>query len=352
MILKFLKIELVLITLFSLISCDKKLETLKESDTNSYVFTSEIELTDLEKLNEIEDFYNSVKGKTFIGVDFISIYYKTFLQAKVTKGAILISTGRTESAIKYKELIFDLYSNGYSIYIHDHRGQGLSGRMTSDYELGFVEDFQDYITDMKTFYETIIKPNNHKKVYLMAHSMGGAIGFTYLQQFPNDFKAAAFSSPMFGLNFGLCALGGVLENDEPSYAPTQTNFLESSVNFENNILTNSEVRYNLFTEAYMKEPLVRLGGISVHWLNESCNQFKIMFDGISKVKTPSLVFSAVEEEIVDPAAHFMFVEESIPKNKLIKGYSVKNAKHELFIEKDAVRNNVLSTILNFFEAEN
>jgi alpha-beta hydrolase superfamily lysophospholipase len=31
--------------------------------------------------------------------------------------------------------------------------------------------------------------------------MGGAIGMTYLEQNPNDFNAAAFSSPMLGLTY-------------------------------------------------------------------------------------------------------------------------------------------------------
>ena len=351
MVVKLFKIEVVLICLLLISSCNKQLEPLLEPHQNSYVFTSETELLNPETLNRIETFYNTVEGDTFFGVDSIPIFYKTFLQLKSSKGAILISTGRTESAIKYKELIFDLYANGYSIYIHDHRGQGLSGRMASDTELGFVEDFQDYITDMKTFYVTKVQPNQHKQVYLLAHSMGGAIGFSYLEQFPTHFNAAAFSSPMFGLGFIECSVGKAFDKDVPKYAPTQKNYLESRETFQNNTLTNCEIRYDLFTKAYMEEPLVRLGGVSLHWLFESCNQFHNMFSEISKIETPSLVFSAEEEEIVDRKAHYKFVEEAILKNKNVKGYSVKNAKHELFIEKDEVRKKVLSTILAFFETE-
>jgi lysophospholipase len=44
----------------------------------------------------------------------------------------------------------------------------------------------------------MLKKSNHEKKYLLTHSMGGAIGMTYLEQNPNDFNAAAFSSPMLG----------------------------------------------------------------------------------------------------------------------------------------------------------
>lgn len=348
---KLVSIKSILIYML-IVSCNNKFKTINNPEKTPYVFTSEIELLNPQKLKQIDDFYNTESGETFTGVDSISIYYKSFLQKKDTKGAILISSGRTESAIKYKELIYDLYLNGYTIYIHDHRGQGLSGRMTNEYELGFVEHFQDYVTDMNTFYKTVIKPNNHKQVYLLAHSMGGAIGFTYLQQFPSDFTAAAFSSPMFGLNFIQCSLGKVFDTNKYTYAPTQKNFLESQQTFAENTLTNSKIRYELFKNSYLNEPKIRLGGISLHWLNESCNQFKIMFDNISKIKTSCIVFSAEEEEIVSPKSHFKFVEEAKLKNTQIEGYAVKNAKHELFIEKDKVRTDVLITILNFFDSKN
>ena len=44
------------------------------------------------------------------------------------KGAIVLVSGRTESMLKYKEVAYDLFRNGWSVYIHDHRGQGLSDR--------------------------------------------------------------------------------------------------------------------------------------------------------------------------------------------------------------------------------
>ncbi len=74
----------------------------------------------------------------------------------------MISSGRTEAAIKYKELILDLYKNGYSVYIHDHRGQGQSGRMTEDPQMGYIENFQYYIDDMKYFHDAYVKPKDHE----------------------------------------------------------------------------------------------------------------------------------------------------------------------------------------------
>ncbi len=56
----------------------------------------------------------------------VKIKYRIFERAD-EKAAIVISSGRTECMFKYEETIYDLYEEGYSVYIHDHRGQGFSG---------------------------------------------------------------------------------------------------------------------------------------------------------------------------------------------------------------------------------
>ncbi|MCK5637964.1 MAG: alpha/beta fold hydrolase, partial [Flavobacteriaceae bacterium] len=171
-----------------LISCKANFEPLQK-ENNKYSVSTIEQLQDENYKQKIESFYKSGKEGSFTGKAGISIYYKIFKQTGIEKAAILISSGRTEAAIKYKELIFDLYNNGYSIYIHDHRGQGLSGRMTEDPEMGFIDDFQFYIDDMKYFYDNYLVKNKTKKIFLLTHSMGGAIGMTYLEQYPNDINA-------------------------------------------------------------------------------------------------------------------------------------------------------------------
>ena len=44
----------------------------------------------------------------------------------------MVVNGRTEYAEKYAELFYDLKDLGFSLYIYDHRGQGLSSRLLAD----------------------------------------------------------------------------------------------------------------------------------------------------------------------------------------------------------------------------
>jgi lysophospholipase len=317
---------------------------------------SEYNLTTSEELSKdivpakIDSFYHSGAEGYISGEGNIEIFYKYFLQDDINneKGAILISDGRTEAVVKYKEVIYDLFNNGYSVYIHDHRGQGFSGRMIDEHDMGFVDKFQYYVNDMKMFYLTTLEPNNHEKKYLLTHSMGGAIGMMYLEQHPIDFDAAAFSSPMLGLSFPTCLVVDVLGGDEPEFAPGGKNYKDGIELFSENTLTNCNVRYERMLNVFEKYPKAQLGGASYKWVNESCEAFKYIYDNCKKIKTPLIVFSGEEEEIVSRSAHLEFIKILDENGKNAKGYLVKKAKHELFIEKDDVRNAVLSKVFDFY----
>jgi lysophospholipase len=338
----------ILMSLLLLIIVSCKSESKAPVDVNNnYKLTIESNLLDRAYIKAIESFYDSGTEAYLNGIDSVPIYYKVFEQ-KEPKRAVMIFSGRTEAAIKYKELIYDLYNNSYSVYIHDHRGQGLSGRMTEDPEMGFVKDFQHYIDDAKVFYDSVIKPQEYQKTFMLAHSMGGAIGMTYLEQFPQDFDAAAFSSPMLGLKPPLCTIVNVFDREYPRYAIGQHKYNDDAVTFKDNALTGSRIRYDRMQAAYTLVPEARLGGVTYTWVHESCEQFDFLFENIDHIETPFILFSAEDESIVSTSAHWNFIEKARNMGKNCQLYNISNARHELFIEKDKQRLETLNTTLDFF----
>jgi lysophospholipase len=324
-------------------------ENMPPAENRPYRLTTVSQLQDEGYSEEIESFYDKGEEGTFTGAAGVAIYYKIFRQQEAGP-AIMISTGRTEAAIKYTELIFDLYNNGYSVYIHDHRGQGLSERMADDPEMGHIDTFQFYVDDMKSFYMDYVRPAGHNGIYLMAHSMGGAIGMTYLEQHPLDFKAAVFSSPMLGLSPPICAAASLLNSRELKYAPGKSGYAPGKEKiFEGNTLTGSEVRFKRAFAAFARVPEARLGGPSIQWVHRSCRQFRFLFDQIDRIETPFILFSAEHEQIVDPRSHYKFMESAQELGKECELHPVEDAQHELFIEKDPQRTEVLNASLHFFE---
>lgn len=298
----------------------------------------------------LEQFFASGREGSFPGRDEVPIHYRIFLQEGREKGAILISSGRTESLLRYKEVIYDLYRQGYSVYIHDHRGQGLSGRMASDPEMGHVADFQYYVDDMKHFYEHYLLEDGHANIFLLAHSMGGAVGMAYLEQHPGDFDAASFSSPMLGLEAYICPLSAILPKKPPRYGPGQGGYSEDSTSFAGNAVTSSEIRFMRNLAVLEAHPEARLGGPTTAWIQACCKGMKSIRRNADALETPFLLFSAEDESVVNPRAHrrFMALITRLEKDAIF--YQVKDARHELMMEADPARSAFLSTSLVFFES--
>jgi len=313
-----------------------------------YYATSSQQLQEESYIQQIEAFYDQGTEGSFVGEDDVIIYFKIFMQQEPGRAAIMISSGRSEAAIKYKELIFDLHQNGYNVYIHDHRGQGQSGRLVEDPEMGFIDSFQFYINDMKSFHDRYVRPNRHEKVFLMAHSMGGAIGMTYLEQHPEDFTAAAFSAPMLGLKWYVCPLARLLRNRTSDYGPGQSGYNREEEVFEGNIVTGSEIRFQRAVSAFDQVPEARLGGASVQWARSSCDQFDFIFEHASNIRTPFILFSAGNEQLVNPRSHQKFIQLARSRGGACEAFLVEDGRHELLMEKDPQRTGVLSASLDFF----
>ncbi|MGL1956475.1 MAG: alpha/beta fold hydrolase [Colwellia sp.] len=312
--------------------------------------------------HEIADFWQQGQFSHFNGVNNVRINYAIFKQIN-NKKCIVISSGRTESYLKYQELNYDLFKQGYTVFLIDHRGQGLSQRLLTNSHKGYVENFQYYVDDLAHFIETIVRKNCLEKPYLLAHSMGGTIAARYLQQFPNPIKAAVLSSPMMGFNSGgiPAAIGSTLINithqlnlwfdETPWYFFGHQNY--TPIAFTDNKLMHSNIRYQLFTQLYQKMPELQLGGVTINWLVESLRALKQLFSDIDKIKTPTLVIQAGADIIVSNQAQIDFCQqlhqvmpESCPSGSPVV---ITDAHHELFFEIDKYRNKTLTTALNWFE---
>jgi lysophospholipase len=319
--------------------------------TNKYNLITQKQIATTEYITLIDNFFKFGTDGFFKGEKGISIYYNYFLQEirENEKGAIVISNGRRENTLKYKELIYDLFQNGYSVYMLDHRGQGFSERINiADKQMGHIDDFEYYVSDLKKYYDGFAKSNGHKKIFLLSHSMGATIGTRYIEIYPNDFDSAAFSSPMFGLRFPACMLIGLLTGDDPKYLFGEKNFDNEERSFSTNNLTHSKVRYQAMMNMYENNPSAKIGGPSYQWVYQSCKTFKKIFKELQKIEIPILLIQAEIDKVVAAKAQEKFVFELKKLGKDAEGFTINGAYHEIFIENDEFRLPVITTILDFF----
>lgn len=304
------------------------------------------------------------KFENFAGKDDITIEYAAFV-LDTKRPAIVISPGRSEGYLKYQELTYDLVNQGFNVFIIDHRGQGISERMLVNRYKGYVKKFDDYAEDLNNFVEQIVKQKyQQQQLFLLAHSMGGAIASRYMQLYPqSNIKASVLGSPMISINSGgtpkalatfIITIGANFNgifSDTPWYFLGQDKY--QSYPFEDNGLSQSKVRYQIFTDLYESTPEIQLGGVTFHWLNEAKFAETNIFKDIKKIKVPTIVLQAGADTVVDNQAQDKFCrllftanKQSCPNGKAI---NVAEARHELFFELDQYRNQALTETLSWFK---
>jgi lysophospholipase len=284
----------------------------------------------------------------FAGRDGVPIEY-VVLEHSDEVGALVISSGRTESYLKYAELAYELRDVGVSIYIMDHRGQGFSGRMLGDPQKGYVYDFSDYVADFGTFMDSVVKATPHAKVFGLAHSMGGAIMATYLEQQPGTFDAVVMSSPMMELNAGWLSETAAWAAAEAAtavglgevYAIGKGPYKAAAAND----VSHSATRYAIANDFVAAHPEITLGGPTYRWVEQAVEgERAARGDDAASIDAPILLLQAGADQIVLPGGQETFCSNA-PNCTL---QTIDGAGHELIQERDDLRNQALDAMSAFF----
>lgn len=319
---------------------------------------------------KIREFWDTQgRRQDFKGVDGFNIATMSFRRAGSAKG-IVIANGMTDTFLYYKEVVYDFWRAGYSVYVLDHRGQGLSQRLlgsVSEYskkrrdrdqqyynEMVYVREFEDYIKDLNTFINAIVKPDGNENLFLVGHSMGGAIASRYLEKHPDDFDAAVMTAPMHEPNLNpvpryLC-WSFRLFGSATEYVWGRGPYVEPKQFNPNFALTSSKVRDELLVRNEVRmTPSARMGGPSFKWVYEACKASNQSRYNASKIKVPVLIFQATIDEVVNARGQNEFCRKM---NSSISGSCrierVDGARHNLMREIDTFRTPVLTKTLTFF----
>ena len=308
----------------------------------------------------------------------IRVNYAVF-RAREERAALVLVTGRTESYRKYAEFAYDLMQLngdlGYSLYIIDHRGQGYSERMLKrnpelDHERGYVHNFEDYVEDLRTFVDDIVRPSEHERVFGLAHSLGGGVMTRYLQAYHGDeaFDAVILTSPMHGIAAidredtggprgwameyaSLQALRAMVAARQGwRYVPGGGGF-DSDWGFfsgeEGNSVTHSLPRHRFTNGLYLSEPKIWLGSSTARWVveaHDACEAMKV--DPANELlETPVLLLQAGEEMIVsNPDQSTVCDAMANCRLEVVPG-----SRHEPIFEVDRIRDDYLNRMVSFYE---
>ena len=228
--------------------------------------------------------------------------------AEAAKGTVLIFSGRTEFIEKYGPAAVDYAARGYATATLDWRGQGLSDRLLDDPKLGHVKDYLDYQLDVAAFMKTVEAEGLPKPYFLMAHSMGGAIGLRSLID-GLDVAAVAFSAPMWSLilppliNIGtvrflgaLCQAIHMCNHALPGRERDNYVLIEK---FEDNALTTDPEMWDFMVEVANACPELTVAAPTINWAKTAIFELeRLKVADLPDVST--YVALGDDETVVDP----------------------------------------------------
>ena len=118
------------------------------------------------------------------------------------RGRMLVLGGRGDMIEKYLEVIHHWAERGWAVTSFDWRGQGGSGRLTSDPLCGHIDDFGQWIADLQVF-AADWRAEGEGPAVIVAHSMGGHLLLRAMAEGMPAPDAAATVAPMMGVHAGL-----------------------------------------------------------------------------------------------------------------------------------------------------
>jgi lysophospholipase len=276
----------------------------------------------------------------YTGADGAKLRAGLFPAEGAARGSVVLSPGRSEPIEKYFEVIGELTRRGFTVLVHDWRGQGLSARWLKDPMPGHAKGWRTFLTDygrMIAAFETRLP----KPWIGVGHSMGGGLTALALAEGETRFVAAVLSAPMLGLNLGkvepraasaLARFMSLIGRGGEYATPAIDPFAET---FDGNILTHDERRYELFKAQLRAKPEMRISAPTFGWVLFALALFERVRRSkwIDNLAIPLTIVLAEHEKLCSNAAA-KAVARRAPQGKWVE---VEGALHEILMETDPRR---------------
>ncbi|EWH11767.1 lysophospholipase L2 [Catenovulum agarivorans DS-2] len=279
----------------------------------------------------------------------------TFRHPQAKRNIILLP-GRVETYPKYQEVIFDLFNTQANVFVIDHRGQGHSQRMLKSTQKGHVAHFNHYAEDLEQALAYTRFIDNDLPTSVVAHSMGGAIALNWLHLYQPNIDKLVLCAPMLGINAGLlpqktafyiaCFVDRInrIFKSEPGYFFGQQPY--NRPDFSDNVLTGSKVRFDFGQDIQAQ---CKLGGVTTTWLKEALRLINRLPSQSRFLNCDVLLLQAEKDVVVSLPAQDKWHEYASEFDKNVIKRLVKNARHEILMESDDIRAEVITQIRHFLQ---
>jgi alpha-beta hydrolase superfamily lysophospholipase len=272
---------------------------------------------------------------TLKGSDGLELFYQSWLPETTPRAVIAFfhGLGGHSGQSTYTYLINYLLPKGYAIYGLDLRGHGRSkGRR------GSINTWDDYLSDVAVFLQTIKSMESSSSVFILGQSLGGVIVLTYAMRHPEGIRGVISSAPALS---------------HPNISPVLVTVLKLLAPVWPHLSLNAKLDLSGISrdpkevEKMLEDQLVD-PKISPRLTIESLSAINWILEHTIQLKVPLLLLHGDSDPITPPDGTKSFFEKVTYEDKTLKLY--KGGYHQPFV--DINRDEVLNDVAIWLEQHN
>jgi acylglycerol lipase len=264
---------------------------------------------------------------SFVTADGTKIFHRMWKPTAAQKGVLIIQHGLRDHSDNYDHLARRAAAQGFAVWAMDLRGHARSSgpRVAPN-------PWHDYVDDMHQFIKIVAEAEPGQPIFVMGHSMGGAIAaLTVLDKQPAQVKGLILSAPVLNLGVPPFALAGVrlLGTIAPNLGVLK---LDPSA-----FSTNPAI-----APALVKDPLVEQGAGPARTAAGLAKGAADIWAKLDRLTMPVLALHGTIDKLTAPSGSRALIEHAPSTDKTLKIYD--GFSHDLVHEPkgEQVENDILA----------
>lgn len=268
----------------------------------------------------------------FKGRKDVEIFWQSWVPDR-PRAIVVIVHGLGEHSGRYHHVAEALVGIDCAVYAMDHRGHGKSGG-----DRALVDRFANVVEDIDHVVEIARREQPRKPLFLLGHSMGGALSLSYAIKKGEKLSALILSGPAVALE-GASTMTKIVAKMLSSLAPKA-----GLVAIDPSLVS----RDPSVVADYANDPLNAHGKVVARTLGEIVYFVEMLPAALPLVKLPLLVMHGRDDKLAGVAGSEMVVDRVSSKDKTLKIYD--GLYHEVFNELPADRAVVLKDLTDWISA--
>ena len=123
----------------------------------------------------------------------LQLFFQNWLPRGDARAVVIIVHGFSDHCGRYENLVEGLVKRRLAVYSYDLRGHGRSPG-----QQGYIEHFDDYRQDTRTFVNFVSENHLDLPLFLFGHSMGGLIALDQALHYSEGLNGVIASAPHLG----------------------------------------------------------------------------------------------------------------------------------------------------------